>query len=269
MKSCVQLPYQTRVDRGLVEGTFSFVKFGEVRADNDSAFHIVWEYGSDNLGGSDIVFPADGTAPINRVSSSVDTDTGDIYVLGNDINGAWTEQTFALTGQTPKALPTALWRHLTSYNADSATSPVIGGGFDGDIYFYNDAAPVTNGVPDNATDVLGFFSGANNRTLQAYFNCPSGYNAYIKSATISLDTRIAASILYKIYRRDYGGVPQIIRSGSLSSNGTSVFSRVLKIGRRLNPRADLIPLIQVDTNDTSVSVEFALNITEIGKEKYV
>ena len=260
------LPYQERVSRGLVTDAFSFVKYGEVRADNDSNYHTVWEYGSDNLGAVDLVFPLDGQAPINRVSSSDAGDTGDVYIIGLDVNGTWTTQTITLTGLTPKALNTPLWRHMTAYNLGSATSPIIGDGFAGNIYFYNDASPVTLGVPDNAVDVLGYLTGVNNRTLQGYFTCPAGYTAHIKTSTISLDTRIAAKAQFKIYRREFGGVPQLIRTGSISSDGTSLFSREIKIDPEISAKADIIPQIQVDTNDTTVSVEFSMNLIPIGKE---
>jgi hypothetical protein len=262
------IPYQERLNRGLIGTSFSFVKFGEVRCDNDSLWHTTWEWGSDNLGNVDIIFPLDGTAPINRVSSSDVADTGDIFVLGLDINGTWTQQTITLTGQTPKPLDTALWRHLTSYNLASATSPIIGNGFAGDIYFYNDASAVTTGVPDVDAEVLGYLTGMNNRTLQGYMTCPAGYTARIKTSTISLDTRIAASAQFRIFRREYGGLPQLIRTGSIATSGTGLFSREIKIAPVLNARADLIPQVLVDTNDTSVSVEFSMDLIKIGEENY-
>jgi len=267
MKSYIQLPYRERVRRGLVDGTWEWTKFGKVRADSDAAFHDVWQYGSDDLGNVNYVYPLDGTAPINRASSSVVGDTQLVKYFGLDIDGNWVEDTFTLTGQTPVDIGNSLWRCFTAYNMDPVTSPIIGNGFAGNIHFYADTAAVSGGVPTTPSDTKTFIQNGYNRTLQSFWTCPAGYTASVDTIRFSLDTKIAAKAALEVYVRPYGLHPQVVDTGSISSDGTSIEYEIKTNKATLSPRADFIPRISMDTNDTSVSIETTFTLTEIGKER--
>jgi hypothetical protein len=247
------VPYLHRVARGLVPGAFFFDKFGLTRQDNDSLYHDVWEYGSDNQGGTDYVYPLDGTAPINRMSSSNINDDFPMLMYGLDINGEWTEQLAVLDGQNPVTLSTPMWRCFTAFNVGATTSPVIGTGLAGGVHWYNNAVSVTNGVPDTASDTKCFVNNGRNRTLQSFFTTPFGYTTYIIYSRISLVTKITANCQLELYIRPYGGYPQVVDTGSIGSTGTSVAGTEITDPIRLEGGTDFIPRIQVDTNDTTIS----------------
>jgi hypothetical protein len=262
------VPYLHRVARGLVPGAFFFDKFGLIRQDNDSAYHDIWQYGSDDLGDVDFLYPLDGTAPINRMSSTDPADDFPIFMIGLDINGEWVEQVAVLDGQNPVTLGTPLWRCFTAFNIGASTSPIIGTGLAGNVHWYNNAVSVTGGKPDTAADTKCFINNGRNRTLQAFWTSPVGYTSYIIYSRISLVTKIAANCQIELYLRPYGGYPQVVDTGSIGSSGTSVIGNELIDPVPLEGGTDFIPRIQLDTNDTSVSFLAVFLLIQNGYEHY-
>jgi hypothetical protein len=263
------VPYLHRVARGLVPGAFFFDKFGWVRQDNDSEFHDIWQYGSDDLGDVNYVYPLDGTAPINRISSSNDTDDSPVLMFGLDIDGAWTEQVAVLDGYTPVTLSTPLWRCFTAFNLGATTSPIIGEGFAGNIHWYNNAVSVTNGVPDVPADTKCFINNGKNRTLQSFWTAPVGYTSYIIYNRISMATKITATAGLELYIRPFGGYPQVVDTGAFGTSGTSVFATEFVDPVPLEGGTDFIPRVSVDTNDTAVSMLTVFLLIQNGFENHV
>lgn len=266
--SPITIPYLHRVSRGLVKGAFFFSKFGLIRQDNVPALWDVWQYGSDNFGNTNYVYPLDGTAPINRFSSSDINDDFPIYMIGLDINGNWIEQVGILDGQNSVILGTPLWRCFTAFNAGATTSPIVGSGIAGNIHWYNNAAAITNGVPDVASETKCFISNGRNRTLQAFFTSPMGYTTYLIYSRFSLVTKIAAQCQAELYFREYGKYPQIIDTGAFGTTGTSVHSQYIVDPVPIAGRTDIIPRISVDTNDTTISILFTYLLIQNGFEEY-
>ena len=99
------LPFQFDVARGAVPGVTYNRKFGSIDSIQAVVPADVWQYGS-TVGAEEYTWPADGTAPIDRVSSSSALDTNNVIINGLDINGVDTTQTLMLTGQTPVVIPT-------------------------------------------------------------------------------------------------------------------------------------------------------------------
>lgn len=264
----ITIPYLHRVSRNLVPGAFFFSKFGLIRQDSSAAFWDVWQYGGDDFGNTNFVYPLDGTAPIDTMSSSDVTDAFPIYIIGLDIDGVWTEQVAVLDGQNPVTLGTPLWRCFTAFNAGASTSPIVGNGLAGNIHWYNNAVAVTGGVPDTASDTKCFISNGYNRTLQSFFTTPAGYTTYLIYSRVSLVTKLTASCQAEFYIREYGTYPQIIDTGSFNSNGTSVHDQYVIDPVPISGKADIIPRISVDTNDTTISMLFAFLLVQNGYEEY-
>jgi hypothetical protein len=164
-------------------------------------FDTVWEFGPTK---PVYTYPTWTNAPIDRLSSSDAADTMDIEVQGLDINGDFVEQTITLTGQTPVALTTALWRVFRMQNVDN--NPTTGQGVDisGTVYCFANGT-VTAGVPDNSADVYAVIIDGNNQTQMAVYTIPKGKTGYLMAGEIGiLRTGTTANVEVAYRSRRFG-----------------------------------------------------------------
>lgn len=255
--------YRVRVARGEIPGHSVVRKYGSISLNAATGQRVVWEYGSATLGNVDYTFPADGSAPIDTISSSSASDTGSIIIQGLDINGVLTTQTVTLNGQNKVTLGTSLWRCFRAFNNDSNSSPAIGTGFVGQIYIYEDTAIVA-GVPTDKTKVKTFVNNGNNQTLQAFYTIPKGYNALIWWARNSIVYKGVASALSKAWIRLYGKNFRLADDGSLHTAGTSVHQENDTLLTTAPELTDIVGTADVDTNSAGVSTRFDVILIKEG-----
>ena len=250
--------FRCRVAKGDVPG-WSFVRkygacFGMQAA---TGMRDIWEFGSPALGDLNYTFPADGTAPIDTVSSSSASDTGPIVVQGLDINGELVTQTVTLAGQAQVSLSTPLWRCFRAYNDGDTTTPVIGGGFAGNIYIYENTT-ATDGVPDDLTKVRAFVSNGYNQTLMALYTIPAGKIGFLVWNRVGLVKKGTAGAILESWQRNFGKYFRIQDSGSLSNVGTSTFAFSDQVVQVIPALTDIVVRGDVDTNDTGIAARFSL-----------
>ena len=264
--------YIHRVSRGLVPGAFTWNQFGKTTIDNDAVFHDVWEYGSASLGDTNYTFSNDGSAIIDSISSDDNGDTQPVNIIGLDANLNWTVQDINLTGQTTASLTTPLCRVFSLTNEDSSTTPSVGTGFAGDVYCYSSVAVaingITNGKPDVDTDVKAYANNGKNNFLNALFTCPANYTAYVLWSRVSLVTKVANFAELRIYVRDYGKYSRLVDEGSITTNGTSVSTQKFEIPIPLTAGTDFIPRMNVNVNDTNVTVSTSFLLIRDGFNHY-
>jgi len=252
------IPWQELLADGRIPGATLVKKYGQVKGDTTTGVRSVWEYGSDDLGDVDYIFPADGTAPIDTISSSDDSDVGTISIPdGLDINGDLAPQTVTLTGQTPVTLTTPLWRCHRQLSITADSDPTLGSdGFAGKIYTYNAGDAVTNGVPNNATDVKCFINGAQNQTLQSFYTVPNNCVCYLFWARSALAKKGTSSAIMEAWVRPYGLEWRLGDIGSLNSAATSVFQESSSLYESFPGRTDIMVRANVDTLNAVVTARF-------------
>jgi hypothetical protein len=209
------LPFIFDVARQAVPGASFERKFGSIDVLKADEPTDVWQYG-ETIGAEKYTWSADGVADIDRVSSDSALDVSSVRITGLDVEGYQVVQDLTLTGQTPVALTTPLWRVNRVENNGSAN-------YAGNIYvFVNNA--VTGGEPNDPTSVRGYIELGDNQTLQSVYTVPKGKIAYVLGSEISLTKDggvTAASVRLKTKLRAYGGVFKTKYNYSISSSGTS------------------------------------------------
>lgn len=239
------------VARGLIAGH----EFVTVSGDNPTISMIsppedIWD-----LGGI-YTFSADGTAPIDTISSSDAADTMDLTIKGLDINGDEVIQVVGLNGQGKASLTTPLWRHNITVNRSNQN--VVGG-----VYLYEDTV-LTDGVPDDATKIRGHINNGNNRSLQGVFTIPNGKMGEIHWIYPFLSKPINASIVVRFKTRFFGEVQLNSVPLGLNSNGSSFLPINAVPPLPFPSRADLIPEVVSSTaNDVGVGVNFGIVLIDL------
>jgi hypothetical protein len=132
---------------------------------------------------------------IDRLSSANNGDTQDVEVQGCRVDGTLVTQTVTLTGQTPVAIPTPLYRvwRLTNIGAtDNA----------GVVYCFENVA-VTLGVPNNVNLIRAIINIGINQTLMAVYTIPGDFTGFIEKVYVSCGeaagnaTEIEAALLVR------------------------------------------------------------------------
>lgn len=185
------------VSAGDVTGMSVVNKFGQNDDLNTSTYEDVWD-----VGGT-YTYPADGVADITHIVSSSGSDTGECEVQGLDINGDLVVQTKDLTGATPVALDTALWRAFRIKNTGTAD-------YVGTVRAIDSGDTVTY-----AQVVIG-----NNQTLMALYTIPNGKTGFLGQfvANLGATTRSVSASGRRLHR-PYGGVFQLKDTFGVGSDG--------------------------------------------------
>ena len=241
--------FLVEVSRGNIPG-YSFVrKFGYNPAVTTATADI-YEWGQTS-GAYNYTFSADGVADIDRLSSDASADTDvEITIEGLDINGDEVIQvisTDGTDGQTPVALTTSLWRVNRVYNSN--TSVTIG-----NVYVFVDGA-TTGGVPNDVTAVRGYFSIANQQTLQAIYTVPNGKTGFFYGLKPSIVKKQAASVIITSALREFGKVKRTRDIFGLNTTGSSKTNDQFQIPLRFEGKTDFIPSADPDLT-SGVSMSF-------------
>ena len=248
-------PFGLAVSMGLVPSHSTISKFGEnPEIDSGGAAEDVWEFGGS------YIYDADGTAPIQYVSTGSTSDTGQsIQVQGLDINGNFVKQTVITTGQTNVVLDTPLWRVFRISNESSDTDPLIG-----ILYVHIDAAP-TVGVPTVA-NTRATVSPGKEQTQMCLYTIPKGKVAFLNELRIGLSRSTTAGTAdCSIYQRKYGKLLQNKGRINISNSGNSIFEKVYNVPSKIASLTDIkVTVESVSANDTGVFATFDILLVDEG-----
>lgn len=189
------------IAQGNVTGVSHVHKFGySPDFDTGDGQVTIWN-GADDANINQMIYQYSATADIDSISSSNNSDTVDIEVQGLDTGGTVVTQTITLTGQTRSALTTSLLRVFRMKNV--GTVDVVGL-----IYCYVNSA-ITNGVPDDSTQVRAVMDDGDNQTEMAVYTIPTGKTAYLRKWYASTaGAKKTTNIIVKLRTRTSGGVFQ-------------------------------------------------------------
>jgi hypothetical protein len=169
----------------------------------------------------------------------------DIFISGLDINGALTNQTITLQGQTKVTLDTALWRFNRAYN-DNGTDLV------GNIYIYEDTA-ISAGVPIDSSKVRGYISIDRQQTEQCIYTVPDNHYLFLDSIWSGISNKVSATAILSLHVREYGKVFRDRGTWAVTATGTGMSQLEWCQPRRYGPRTDL-KLICEDTSANGVGI---------------
>lgn len=240
------------VSRGLLNGQDN-VTISGVNPDIDmgSAPETIW-----NLPGQTIYkFSTDGTAPINKISSSSTGDTQLIFIRGLDINGNEVLQFITLDGLNKVTLGTPLWRHNIMSNESSADLV-------GNVYLYEDTN-ITNGVPGDLNLVRGYIAMTDNISLQGVYTVPNNKIILLSSIYPILSKQQGAEVSLQFETKRFGKAKQTTIPVGINSSGTSFLPVILDPPRKLRGRTDVIPtIISSSDNNVAVSILYTFDIID-------
>ncbi len=198
-KGSISEDFLLQVAQGKVPGHSFVNKFGQNDSISTNTWEDVWDVGGV------YTYPANGTAPITHIDSDSSSDTEPINVQGLDINGDLVLQTKTLTGTTPVALDTPLWRVFRLKNM--GTSNLVG-----EVQAINTADTV----------IYAQIQDGNNQTLMALYTIPNGVTGYLYMGTNSLyGISRDYAVNGRLWMRPYGLVFQLKKTFMLDSEGTS------------------------------------------------
>lgn len=240
------------IAQGNVVGHSTEHKFGRgANIDTADSYVVLWDGAEYNDALKVYTYSADNTADIDRISSSNNNDTETLEIKGLDVNGNLVTQTKTLTGQTPAALDTPLWRVFRM--ANTGTSDLLGSVF----CFVN--VTTTLGVPDTLTNTRAMINNGNNQTLMSIYTIPAGKTGYIINWSGSLSSAKASSFNnLRMEARPFGGVFQLKHTSTLSSAGSSHIQHVFNVPQAFPAKTDFAMLSDSSVNDNAVSASFDL-----------
>jgi len=217
-KDCPQhegRPFRLAVSMGLIPQYSVVNKFGANESiTTGSDPEDIWEFGG--------LYPydADGTAPIQYLSSTDNSDTQVVIVVGLDINGEEVQQSATLTGQTVVTLTTPLWRVYRMWNDDTTDMA-------GMVYCGTDSTPTT-GVP-GAGQTRALIENGNNQTQMAIYTIPKGYVGFLYRGEVGVEEEgntasLAEYARFRYYSRRFGKVFRINKTiTSIVGGGSSIY----------------------------------------------
>ena len=209
--------YLLEVAMGNIEGQSFINKFGQNDDIGTGAFEDIWDVGGD------YPYPADSTAPITHIDSDNAADTVEVSVQGLDINGALVEQLVTLTGTTPVALTTPLWRVFRMLNNDAV-----------------DIVGDVQAIDVGDTTIYAQIQNGNNQTLMALYTIPAGKTGFFLKGSSGLGGVLPAyDIDGKVWARDFGKVWQVKHTFALSSAGTSYIQQQFPIALPMTEKTDV------------------------------
>lgn len=253
-------PFDLAVSMGLVSSHIVANQFGvnnNVTTASDP--EDVWEYGGT------YVYDEYGTAPIQYISSSSTSDTGQlILVAGMDIEGEETYQYVTTNGQTNVELTTPLWRVVGLVNYASEGGDIVG-----TLYCHTDSAP-TDGVP-LAANVRAIISAGYNKSQMSMVTIPKGKVGFLfrGEAGITLQSNGTAQsefarFSYKI--RPLNGVFQVRKVATLAA-GSSPYKDDLPFPTAIPALTD-IKLTVEEVSDT-MGVWGSLQVLLVDEHKLI
>lgn len=243
--------YFCNLASGLITGRVGFnISGSNPSISIGSVPETIWDFGGE------YIFPADGTDPIDTVSSSNTLDTQNICVKGLDINGDAVEALIVLEGQNKVSLSTPLWRHNFSSNKSNTE-------LNGDIHIYEDS-DITNGVPDDSSKVRGFITQGENRSQQSVFTTPNGTLSVMYHIYPFLSNKQDSNIVAKLWTREFGEVRKGSVPFGINATGTSFASIIFPIPVPFAGKTDICPnVIESSANNVAVGIHYSLEIIDL------
>jgi len=239
------------VNMGQIPGYSTQDKFGEnPDIDTGTDPEDIWE--------GEGLYPWSTSADIVSLSSSDNSDTQDILVLGLDATGAEVEQTITLTGQTRVALTTPLWRvYRMSNEADD------GGDLAGTAYCYS-GTTATGGVPSGGSVIKALIDNGNNQTLMAIYTVPLGKVGFLHKGEVGMSrAQTAGFARCAYYSRRYGKVFQVKKRVDLTNAGSSVFQDTRSFPDIIPALTDIrLTCEEVSANNTGVFGAFDILLAD-------
>ena len=235
-------------------------KFGN-NADLDIAdgFATVWQLGKE-AGTENEVYPAEGTNPIDSISS---TDVGDVINMNfeghvsNGLTGAdeqftFTSGTVMLNGQNRVALPTALAR-VSRLSVDNGVSAA------GDVYVYENTA-LTAGKPTDITKAHISVEGTNGETQSFKASTTFSNGDYFIMTRAAFSVRkgsgAGAGVDFRILVRQPGSVFRPITGVITVTSEDGSFERDFYPYIIIPKNSDIYVAASTNTNTTEVSADF-------------
>ena len=208
----------------------------------------MWDYGG--------TYVFSSTANIQQISSSDNSDTQELTVIG--LNASWAEliQTAELTGTAGASLETPLIRVYMAYNSDS-TDLV------GDVYVSTASAVLTAGVPVS-TEVRAMIRAGNNQTFMNIYTVPAGKNAYFINGYVAMaDANRAGAAVVSWRIRQFGGVFRKHHKVAIFEQGSSWFVHQYGIPPKIPEKTDIKCTIEEVTEDnTAIDGSFSLYLED-------
>lgn len=230
---------------GSIPGCSVIEKFGEnPEVESGTTPEDVWDYGG--------LYVFSSVADIDRLSSSSAADTQDVLIIGLDEGWNEVTQVVTLNGQTPVSLSTSLVRVYRMVNIGSVDMA-------GEVYCFVNGG-VTDGVPDNSSDVRAGIRGGNNQTLMCVYTVPNGKTGYFWGGYVAVSRAGVqpANVDFSWRARAYGGVFTVASRISCVSVGSSTWNYTYKAPVRLPARTDVIIRCESVSNDCGVAGGFTV-----------
>ena len=245
--------FRLLVAEGLIPGHSTVHKYGRgANIDTVDGFVDLWDGAEYDNALKTYTFST--TADIDRVSSSDATDTQNIIIEGLDINGDFVSQSKTLTGQTPVALDTSLWRVFRMYNDDSTD-------FAGQIFCFVNVT-TTAGVPDTITNTRAMINDGNNQTLMSIYTIPNGKTGYVEHWYGVMSAARTSNCNLRMRARPFGKVFRLKHTSTLESTGSSHIQHNFEYPQKLPAKTDMIMSADTDVNDNAVSAGFELLLVD-------
>lgn len=188
------------VTMGLIPGMTWIDKFGKnddidtgSTPETVSQIGGLYEFGNDT--GDDLYISS---------SDVLDTQEISLLIYQNDANGNWNWSTVRATlqGQTPVLVASDVTRcHRMENEADFPNN------IQGNVYAYYDNTDVSNGVPNDVTNILSEIVNGSNQSKQMTFTIPTGYVGFLFRGESGVTKAVSTAEADFAYRsRRYGKV---------------------------------------------------------------
>lgn len=247
------------IAKGEVIGHSALNKFGNASDfDTTDGYITVWDGAEDGTAWELMKYVYSTTNDIDSISSSDIADSGDITIIGLDINYNLVTQTINLNGRTRVALTTPLIRVFRAYNSNGVNLV-------GHIIIYVNTA-LTNGVPTDKTKIRAIIDPESQQTLMCVYTIPAGYTGYLKRGYASTSGASKSSqyiIRYSI--REFGKVFRVQNINSISDVASSALILDYDIPQKILEKTDLevtVKATEVGATGCSISAGFDLVLVQ-------
>lgn len=244
-------PIGIGVSAGTIPGYSGIHKFGWNPDIGTGNLEPIWDYSTD------YVF-TQNTGSIYFISSSNNTDTQDIEILGLDENFAEKTVTQTLNGSESLEL-SGSWTRVHRVKNMGATVLL------GSVFIY-EPDTTTAGVPDSgsvtirAVIIPRVSHGGHNQSLMSIYTIPASKTGYMMKWYTSIN-RSSGAVTEReadmmLYTREYGGVFLVKDHIGLNNRGGGTFVYEYPIPLRLPEKTDIIIKSVVTSDNTVVSGGF-------------
>lgn len=233
-----------RVSLGMEDG-YSFIqKFGENPDIDVGGYEDIWELGGD------YIYPT--LAATNYISSSDNSDTEEVTVIGLDSDWNVQTQNVTLQGQTKTEIGSGLtWiRVYRAYNNN-------GTDLAGDVYIYEDDT-VTAGVPNTASKIKACISNGSNQTQMALYSVPAGKTGYLVSSHASLSKKKDGLSNVQVKTREFGKVFRVRDLYEVASAGTSAVEQKYDFWIEIPEKSDIKLVADSSVADSGIAGGFSI-----------